>query len=109
MFEGGAVSIRRTAKNFSRNAVDLTLEQTANKDTASRQDGIATFTQCVNARKRWTLTRSFTGAIVECLLDIAGFTLSEEMSQELKPYRIKRDNTDLQAIVKSLDETLNPF
>ena len=52
IFEGGALSIRRTSKSFSRTAVDLTLEQTANSDAASRQTGIATFTQCVKARKR---------------------------------------------------------
>ena len=33
--EGGALSVRRTDKNFSRNAVDITLEQTVNADAAS--------------------------------------------------------------------------
>ena len=40
IFEGGALSIRRTSNLFSRSAVDLTLEQTVNRDTASRQTGI---------------------------------------------------------------------
>ena len=50
-FEGGALSVRRTPKSFSRCAADLTLEQTINKDAASRQSGISAFTQCVKARK----------------------------------------------------------
>ena len=47
--------------------------------------------------------------IIQGFLDMAGLTLSEELSQELKLYRIKRDNTNLQAIVKCQEETLNPF
>jgi len=34
-------SIRRTDKNFSRSAIDITLEQTTNADAASRNTGIA--------------------------------------------------------------------
>ena len=43
---------------ISRCAMDLTLEQTVNKDAASRKTGIGAFTQCVKAGKRWTVTRS---------------------------------------------------
>ena len=35
MFENGAISVRRTKKNFSGSAIDLTLEQTQNADSAS--------------------------------------------------------------------------
>ncbi len=80
-----------------------------NKDAASRQGGIAAFTQCVEARKRWTLTKSFRGAVAGCLLEIAGLSHGEDISQELKPYRIKRDNADLQSVIHSLEETLDPF
>ncbi len=95
--------------SFSRSAVDLTLEQTVNKDAASSQTGISAFTQCVKARKRWTVTRSVRGAIVASLLEMAGLTIREEISQELKPYRIQRDNTDLKRVMKGLEETLTPF
>ena len=108
-FEGGALSIRRTSKSFSRCAVDLTLEQTINKDAASRHTGITAFTQCVNARKRWTVTRSMRGAVVASLLDMAAITTKEDISQELKPYRIKRDNSDLEKLILYLEDTMNPF
>ena len=39
----GALSMRRTDKNLSRSAVDLTLEQTINADAASRHTGIVVF------------------------------------------------------------------
>ena len=108
-FEGGALSVRRTPKSFSRCAADLTLEQTINKDAASRHTGISAFTQCVKARKRWTITRSMRGVVVACLLDMAAITTKDEITQELKMYRIKRDTADLEKLTKSLDDTMNPF
>lgn len=38
-FENGILSVRRTAKPFSRSAIDLTLEQTINADAASSSTG----------------------------------------------------------------------
>jgi len=90
IFDGGAFSIRWTSKSFSRSAVDLTLEQTVNKDAASRHGGIAAFTQNVNARKRWTVTRSVRGAIVTTLLESAGLVPNEDTAQELKLSRIQK-------------------
>ena len=63
----------------------------------------------MKARTRWTITRTVRGAVVGCLLEMAGLTTREETSQELKPYRIVRDNSDLQNIIKALEDTLNPF
>ena len=108
-FEGGALSICCTPKSFSSCAVDLTLEQTINKDAASRHTGISAFTQCVKARKRWTVTRSMRGAVVSCLLDMAAITTKDEIIQELKLYRIKLDNSDLESLIQSLEDTVNPF
>ena len=62
--EAGALSVRQTRHSFSRSAVDVTLEQTANRGAASRQSGIACFTQNVGARKRWTVISSLRGAVV---------------------------------------------
>jgi len=64
-FEAGVLSVRRTRHSFYRSAVDITLEeQTVNRGAASRQTGIACFTQNVGACKRWTVIRSFRGAVV---------------------------------------------
>lgn len=108
-FAGGALSVRRTHNSFSRSAVDLTLEQTINRDAASRQGGIASFTQDVNARKRWTVTRSFRGAVVSSLLDMAGLTVTEDSAKELKPSRIEKDHSDIESIISEIESTLNPF
>jgi len=109
MFALGALSIWITLKLFSCIPIDLTLEQTINKDVASRHSGIVAFTQNVNARKRWTVTRSIRGSTVAILLEMAGLTVSEEAAQELKPMRIARDNSDLDNIIKEIEDTLNPY
>ena len=43
ILNGGAFSIRRTHKNYSRTAVDLSLEQSYNRDAASATKGIVAF------------------------------------------------------------------
>ena len=57
-FNCGALSVRRTEKNFSRTAHDITLEQTVNRDSTSRQTGIASLTTNSSGRKRWSVTRA---------------------------------------------------
>ena len=57
MLEGGAMSVRRTTKDFSRSAVDLTLEQTINADAASRLTGVARFGHSDPARRKWMISK----------------------------------------------------
>ena len=102
-------SVRRTEKHFSRSPVDLTLEQTIDADSASRLTGIAAFSQSIGARKRWMVTRSMRSVIIAQLLELAGMKKKEDVTQELKPYRVERDNEDLQKIISGIEATLNPF
>ena len=109
MLEKGAFSVKRTAKPFSRAAIDMTLEQTVNRDAASRLTGIAAFGQSEAARKRWMMTRSVRSSIVNNLMNKAGLQSNEDITKELKPYRIKKDNEDLQKIIEGIKSTMNPF
>jgi len=47
--------------------------------------------------------------IVGQLLELAGMKKKEDVTQELKPYRVERDNEDLQKIISGIEATLNPF
>ena len=49
MLKKGAFSIRRTKKNYSRSAIDITLEQTVNRDAASSSRGIVAFQKLESA------------------------------------------------------------
>ena len=106
---GGALSIRRTNKTFSRTAVDLTLEQTINADAASRLTGIAAFSYSDPARRRRMLTRGARNGIVGGLFEKAGLKTAEDVSKSTKPHRIKKDNEDLKKIMDGISNTMNPF
>lgn len=109
MLEDGAFSVRRTAKSFSRTAVDMTLEQTVNADAASRHTGMGSFVHSENARKRWMITMSIRSSIVSNLLLKAGLTAPEDVTKDLKTHRIARDHEDFQHIVKGIQSTMDPF
>jgi len=107
--KNGGLSVRQTEKHFSRSPGDLTLEQTINADAASRLTGITAFSQLIGARKQWMVTRFMRSVIVGQLLELAGMKKKEDVTQELKPYRVERDNEDLQKIISGIEATLNPF
>jgi hypothetical protein len=109
ILENGALSIKRTSKPFSRTPVDMALEQTVNKDGDSRLTGIAAFSHSDTARRRWMVTRSARSAIVGNLMSKAGLKSPEDITKELKPYRIKKDNEDLKKLIESIQNTMNPF
>ena len=46
------------------------------------------------------------GAIVGKLTEMAGLSNHEEASQKSKPYRIKRDNRDLEEVITALRSTM---
>ena len=88
--------------------VDLTLEQTVNRDAASRHTGIAAFIDLIKARKRWTITCYTRGTIVGKPLKMAGFSNLEEVAQKSRPYRIICDNHDAEQVITALKSTMNP-
>ena len=77
----GALSVRRTTKNFARSPRDLTLEQTVNKDAASRFTGVSAFTTSASGRLRWSVTRAARSRVVSILLEKAGLKDKEESVQ----------------------------
>ena len=87
----------------------MTLEQTINADAASRKTGIAAFTSSESARQRWTLTRFVRSAIVGNLFTKAGLKSADDVTQSLKPHRLKKDRQDLDSLMKSIENTMNPF
>lgn len=56
--ENGSFGIKRTEKPFSRQPIDLTLEQTINFDAASKLTGIINSSNSIAARQRWARNHS---------------------------------------------------
>ncbi len=55
------------------------------------------------------ITRSARSAIIGCLLTKAGLNKTEDITKYLKPYRIKKDNDDLNRVVDGIVAHMNPF
>ena len=67
------------------------------------------FTQSTGATNKWTVNRIMGNAIDGHLRDFAGLNRKEDISQQVKANHIKRDNEDLNRLIKGIQETMNPF
>ena len=109
LLEAGAFSIRRTEHSFNRIPIDLTVEQTVNADAASRLSGISAMTNNFSARLRWMVTRASRAACVSKLQEMAHMKKKEDVTAELRPSRIMRDGSDLEKVIRKIEECCNPF
>jgi len=64
-------------------------------------------TECRISEER--LTRSFRGAVVSYLVEMAGIKLRDDSAQELKPSRIEKDNSDLSQITSEFEKYSQSF
>ena len=108
-FLKGGFGVKRTDKNFSRSPVDLTLEQTINADAASQRTGIAAFTNSIAARQRWAQSHFISMSVITHLMEEMGLTRKDDVTQELKKSRIKRNNEDIDKLLMAISSSMNPF
>ena len=109
ILQAGAFSIRRTDKSYSRSAVDLTLEQTVNRDAASPMRGISAFRNNESAFRRWSITLTQRGMALSELKHLVGLQSGEQPANQLRPWRVKRDNADIETLTSAINSTCNPF
>ena len=109
ILEQGAFTVRRTENSFSRAPVDLALEQTVNRDAASRLTGITAMTNNYNARLRWMLTKAARTALVSKLQEITGVNSKQDVIADMRPSKLKRNTSDLKRVIEQIKETCNPF
>lgn len=109
VLKAGAFSMRRTGKNFSRSAIDLTLEQTVNRDAASPMRGIVGFHHSVNAIRRWCITSTQRGMAVTELRSMTDLEIDEQPASQLWPRRIEKDSTQRNTLLKVVTESCDPF
>lgn len=106
-FENGAMSVRRTPKNFCRSPIDLTLEQTINANAANKLKGISAFTNSLNARHKWSETHSTRMAIITELMEFLGLNKSSEAVET--SYHSKIFRNQVRKFSEEMRKTINPF
>lgn len=107
LFENGALSVRRTPKNFCRSPVDLTLEQTINANAANKLKGISAFTNSIYARQRWVETHAARKAIITHIMGYLKLDESNENSTTDRKNNIFKNQ--VQKFIETVDTNFNPF
>lgn len=108
-FRRGAFGVKRTSNSLARLPVDLTLEQTINGDAANTLTGVSHFTNSISARQRWALSHSMRTKILTTVAQITGLSHGDDTVHVLQKNRLERDKKDLQKIIETLKNTINPF
>ena len=108
-FKQGWLAIRRNEKPLSSTAIDLTLEQTINAEAASQHLWILSITNSVSARRLWAESHYLRTSIVSTLLEHLGLTKKDDVSQHIKPNKIKKANASVRQVLHVLREIVNPF
>ena len=108
-FKQGWFAIRRTEKLFSSTAIDLTLEQTVNAEAARQHLGLLSITNSISARQCWAESHYLRTSIVSTLLEHLGMTKKDDISQHIKPNRIKKTNASVRQVLHVLREMVNPL
>ena len=85
------------------------MEQTINSDAASQRSGIISLSNSISARQRWAQNHSIVTSILSKLFGELGIISREDISEELKLPRVKQNCHQLEKIISSINDTMNPF
>lgn len=109
--EHGSFGIKRTDKAFSRQPIDLTLEQIINADAANKLKGILHFTNSIGARQRCVGVK-----VPACDLQSLQIFYNkqvnkkkEDITADLEKTRFQKSTAQLNKLLKGLKQHLNPF
>lgn len=88
--EKGSFGIKRTRKPFSKQPIDLTLEQTINADAANKLTGISHITNSISARQRWCRSHTIRSTIISHTMKEAGLNKVQDVTADLTNSQIKK-------------------
>ena len=110
-FMKGCFGIKRIkkafSKYFSRLPIDLTLEQTVNVNAVSKKTAIPYFTNSVSARQLWADSHFVRMKVLSEVLNKLDMTT--DASQDVKPNQIMKNTRNIEKMLRSIQENMNPF
>ncbi|CAG9760201.1 unnamed protein product [Ceutorhynchus assimilis] len=108
-FEKGSIGIRRTSKPFSRQPIDLVLEQTINADAANKLTGIIQSTNSISARQRWCKSHSIRARIITHVMEMTGLRNRQDITADLRKSSIDKSTDQLKKLIANIRQNMNPF
>ncbi|XP_071580294.1 uncharacterized protein [Temnothorax nylanderi] len=109
LFEKGSFGVKRTDKDFSRQPVDLTLEQTINLDAANKLTGILHLTNSEAARQKWCKSHSIRSTVISYVLQQAGLSRNQDITADLKKSKMDKSVKQLNNFIDGILRNINPF
>lgn len=102
-------SVNRSEVPSSRNAVDITIEQTINRHAKSH-GGIVGFSRNHSAYYRWCMTRHARASYCQASMEMADMD-SQDCSthKDLRPSQITRSEDDTRKVLQAIRNFINPF
>ena len=107
-FKNKLFRIKQTPISFSRSPVDLALEQRINADAACQRTGVSALTNSISAWQIWAESHFLRTTIISNVFEDLRMTKKEDVSNNLRPHRIRNDNLDLNKVIIMIQETMNP-
>ena len=109
LLEQNGFSVSRSSVPFSRNAVDITIEQTINRHAKS-QGGIIGFSRNYAAYYRWCITPHIRAKYVEATLQRTEMSSDEISShKDLRPAQMQSSEHDVKRVLEATSGFTNPF
>lgn len=105
----GSFGIKRTDKPFSRQPIDLTLEQTLNADIANKLTGTVHSTNSISARQHWCKSHSIRSTIISHNMEETGLKDPQDIIADLATSKIQRNSLQLENVITNIKQNINPF
>ena len=103
------ISVNRSVAPSSRNAVDITIEQTINRHAKS-QSGIIGFSRNRSAYYRWCKTRHARASYHQAAMEMANMDSNENSShKDIRPAEIRKSEEATNAVMNAIRSFTNPF
>lgn len=109
LLQKGCFGIKRTDKPFSRQPIDLTLEQTINADAARRLTGVIHFTNSISARQRWSRSHSIRSSLISHVYEEAGLQKAQDITADLARHQIEKNSAAVKKFMDTINQNINPF
>nr|CAH7755290.1 unnamed protein product [Callosobruchus chinensis] len=82
----GTFGVKRTDKPYSRQPIDLTLEQTINADAANKLTGVSHTTNSISARQRWCKSHTLRSTIISHTMEQAGLRKGQTVQENIESF-----------------------
>ncbi|GFS50613.1 uncharacterized protein TNIN_287611 [Trichonephila inaurata madagascariensis] len=108
-FKQSCFGIKQATKPFSRQPIDLVLEQTINADAARSLTGVIHLTNSISARHWWTHNHDVGSTIINQVYLELGLPTHQDVSTDLNLHITRENTKQLRQFIATFDRFINPF